>query len=163
MKNLLAVILAVTCLFAVSGYIHAQTEEPPEPVPTVESPQPPDFPDELPQTAEELQGYIRNWILFVAGLLATHIMNGVKQIKWLGKQQWFLKLVTELVSGITASVVAFIMGNVIMALGFLDQSGLWQVILFAWPAAVGIYHTKKLSKAGAAYASSLEVKSFTSG
>lgn len=117
---------------------------------TVTSPVPlPELPTELPETATGALPFIEKWLLFASALLATHIMTGVKNIPWFGKQSWFVKLTTELVSGVTASVLAFGLGTAAVGLGFLDQSGLWQVIAFAWPAAVGIYHTKKFSKAGA--------------
>lgn len=139
----------VVAIFSIA-YSVSLAQESPVPTPTavvVEPPAPPDLPDEPPDQATGLLSDVQKWLLFVAGLIATHVMAGVKKLPWFGKQDWFLKLVTELVSGVSASVVAFLLGNAAIALGFLDESGLWQVVIYAWPAAVGIYHGKKFSKA----------------
>ena len=142
---LIVIMLSVTI---VSGQAYAQD---PIAEPTIEAPQPPELPTELPDTAEGVIPYLREWLLFVSALIATHVMNAFKKIPGLGQQEWLGKLVTELVSGVTASVVAFVLGLGAVGLGFLDESGLWQVILFAWPAAVGIYHGKKFSKANSKF------------
>lgn len=139
------ILLSLAVLIYSPNTVYAQ-----DPVVTATLEAPP-FPSELPDTAVGFLPYVKELVLFIAGSISVYIIAGVKEnVPWLGKQEWFLKLFTELVSGITAAVVGFVVGNVAVALGFLDQSGLWQVIVFSYPAAVGLYHTKKFSSKVAA-------------
>lgn len=137
--------LVFTAAIYTPNFTFAQDSPVATPTPVIVEPPVP--PDQLPDKATDLLPDIEKWLLFVAGLLATHVMSWVKEIPWFGKQKRLVKLVTELLSGLTASVLAFLLGTAAVALGFLDESGLWQVIVFAWPAAVGIYHGKKFSRA----------------
>ncbi len=150
MKSITALFIIALLITALFGTVtYAQDVSPVE---TPEQEGPPAPPDELPDTAAGTLPFIEQWLTFLAAMIGLHVMSLVKKIPGLGKQEWFQKLTTELVAGVTVTVLAYLLALVAIAAGFLDQSGIWAVVRFAWPAMLTIYHGKKFGRVGTALA-----------
>lgn len=128
----------------------------PEPVPTIEvtsEPQePPLFPGEIPETlpetaAEGLEG-IAVLLAGLAGLAATAITDALKKLPYLsGVDKTKLEgPIVNLLAAVVSIVTGYLMGYLGVAAGFLDTSGVWQVILFSWPAAKAWFEVEQHRK-----------------
>ena len=101
-----------------------------------------------PATAGEGLNSLAVFLAALAGLASTAIVDALKNIPWLktGEKSRIAGPLGDLV----AAVVSIATGYAILALtpvaGFLDQSGFWQVIIFAWPFAKSWFEAKQLRK-----------------
>lgn len=101
--------------------------------------------DSLPSTASEGLQYIEEFLALLAGLVATRLTTGLKKMWWLSDEQRskIIGLGADAVAAALALATAFALSHGAIAAGFLDENGLWQVLLLVWPAAKGWYLGEK--------------------
>lgn len=152
--KILIVLLTVFLLFTVPYVALAQepTAEPtiqPTAEPTAEAIVPPPFPTEipevLPETADKGVDVLAVMLGALAGLIGKYLTNAVKSLPFLTDED------KSKISGpaaiALAAVVSVVTGYVLsyagVAANFLDTSGVWQVLVTAWPWAVKWYHDSR--------------------
>lgn len=102
----------------------------------------------LPDTAAGGVDTLALFLAGLAGLLASAITDAIKRLPFLRDEE------KTAISGPTADLVAvlvsvgsaYIVAYLSQLAGFLDESGLWQVILFSWPAAKGWFEVSSLRR-----------------
>lgn len=154
---IVASLLQLTMAF---GMTNAQTVEPtvqtlphtvePTAQATVEPEPPPGFPDQLPDTASKGVDLIAAFLATLSGLLAVAVTDAIKRLPFLTDDD--KSKITGPLANLLAAVVAVASGYIIGALGtvagFLDASGVWQVILFSWPTAKAWFEIEQRRKTG---------------
>lgn len=102
-----------------------------------------------PGTAGEGLNALAVFLAALSGLAATSIVDALKNIPWLNAQN--KSRLAGPLADLTAAAVSIATGYVVLLLtpvaGFLDTSGFWQVIIFAWPFAKSWFEAKQLRKA----------------
>jgi hypothetical protein len=95
--------------------------------------------DAPPATAAEGVQWLAVGLAAAAGLLASALTDALKRIPWLtdGDKSKISGPLADLVAALVSVGSAYLLGYLGQVAGFLDQSGLWQVVIFAWPAAKG--------------------------
>lgn len=86
--------------------------------------------------AEGLQ-WLAAALAALSGLLAYAVTDAVRRAAWL-KDEDKSKIsgpMANLVAAVVSIGSGYLIGYLGQWVGFLDQSGLWQVIIFSWPAA----------------------------
>lgn len=104
---------------------------------------------ELPPTAVEAVGWIQAGLAALAGLLAWAMTDFIKKMAWLpdSDRSKIAGPAANLVAAIVAVASGWLVGWLGQWAGLLDESGLWSVIVFAWPAAKAWYEATGIRKA----------------
>ena len=146
MKTFIALFMSALILFGSFGLVMAQ-EPTAEPTtsPTMQPIEPPPFPVEVPETLPETaaQGVDVLALAFgaLAGLIGKYLTNGIKALPFLsegekskldGSASIFLAAVVSIATGYALSYAG-------VAANWLDSSGVWQVLVTAWPWAYKFY------------------------
>lgn len=104
---------------------------------------------ELPGTAAEGVDVLAALLATLAGLLATTVTDAIKNLSFFtdDERKKIADAYANLIS-VTVSVLAgYGVGYLANLAGLLDQSGIWQLVLFSWPAARGWFETGQLRRA----------------
>lgn len=118
------------------------TAEPTGEATVVPPPFPVEIPENLPDTAAEGVDILALALGALAGLLSKYLTNAIKDAPFLsdenkskisGPAAIFLAAVVSVVTGYILSMAG-------VAANFLDSSGVWQVLLTAWPWAYKFYN-----------------------
>lgn len=101
--------------------------------------------DNPPATAAEALDWLALGLAAAAGLLGSRLTDAIKRIPWLtdGDKSKISGPLAELVAALLSVGSGFLLAYLGQVAGFLDQSGLWQVIIFAWPAAKGWFEVEE--------------------
>lgn len=154
MKILILVLLISLFVFPAVAYAQDPTVEP-EATPSVATDpitDPPLFPIEVPETlppsAEEGLKGIAVLVAGLAGLLSTALTDAIKKLPFLNTedQSKISGPAANLLAAVVSIVTGYLMGYLGTAAGFLDSSGVWQVILFSWPAAKAWFEVEQHRK-----------------
>ena len=102
-------------------------------------------PAELPKTAHEALALFPLGLAMLAGIIANRLTDYLKTIPQIGDEN------AEKIGGATADFLAAIMsvvsgyvvGHLAVAADFLDTSGIWQVIVWAYPFALAWFEIRK--------------------
>lgn len=151
MKTLFFTLLIISLfVFPAIAYAQDPTAEPTaeataEPLaePVVDPPLfPVEIPEVLPETAAKGVDVLALALGALAGLVSKYLTNGIKSLPFLTDED--RSKVTGPAAILLAGVVSIVTGYVLsyagVAANFLDSSGVWQVILTAWPWAFKFYH-----------------------
>lgn len=99
-------------------------------------------PFELPPTAGEgVQWLATVGVMLFAGLLGSTLTDALKRIPWL-KEDDRSKLsgpLAGLVAGVLSVGFGFVSPHLVGLAQYLDRTGLWGIVLAAWPVAWGVY------------------------
>lgn len=94
-------------------------------------------PPQLPPTARDALGWLSTLLLStLPGLLANRITERVKTVFNFLKekdQQLLAKTLTDLTAAIISIGCGWLLAHLASVAGWLDVSGVWRVIVFAWP------------------------------
>jgi len=106
-------------------------------------------PQGLPPTATETVSLIEISLAALAGLLGWAITDAIRKWSWLPEQD--RSAISGPAANLVAAVVSVASGFIVAWLaqwaGFLDQSGLWAVVVWAWPLAKVWFETTGIRKA----------------
>jgi hypothetical protein len=93
--------------------------------------------DTPPATAAEGLQWLAAGLAALAGLLAYAVTDAIKRIPWLNDEEKskISGPMANLVAAVVSIASGYLVGSFGQVAGFLDESGLWQVVVFAWPAA----------------------------
>lgn len=146
------ILVIVLMLVGLVAPAFAQTIEPTaeptvEVTPTV-TPEPTPSPG-LPSTAVEGLNMLAVALAALAGLAGNRLTEAIKRLPFLTDEE------KSKLSGLTADLVAFVLSTGVAylityltpAAQMLDQSGLWQVLVWSWPAAKVWFETQQRRKA----------------
>lgn len=117
--------------------------------PTAEPVIPPPFPIEIPQTlpntAAKGLDLAALAIGALAGLLSKYLTNGIKAIPFLTDKDKskISGPAAILLAGVVSIVTGYLLSLGAVAVNFLDTSGVWQVLAWAWPIAYKFYMDEK--------------------
>lgn len=100
---------------------------------------------ELPPTATEGVQMVAAILAGLAGLLSTVVIDWIKSWPYLkdGDKSKLSGPAANLVSAVVSVGSGYLVGWLGQYAGALDQSGIWQVILFTWPAAKGWFEVQQ--------------------
>lgn len=106
-----------------------------------------DQPPELPPTAAEGVGWIKWALVAMAGLVSTRLTEVLSNISWLKKEdkEKVRQPLLDFVAAVIAIGSAYLLLNADIVAQFLDNSGWWSVILWAWPAAYAWFLGQKFT------------------
>lgn len=143
------VIMALVGLMAAPVMAQDPFDSPlPTPQPTVEPPPSYEWPEELPETAQEGLKEIESFLVFVGALGAYWLTRGIRRLPWLtdGEKSKINGLAAEAVAGLVALAIGFVLAYGGYAANFLDDNGFWQVVVWCWGFAFGIHKLNKFGK-----------------
>lgn len=151
MKLLLLALLVLFLALPVLAYAQEPTAEPTVEA-TAEPIVPPPFPTEipavLPETAAKGVDVLALALGALAGLVSKYLTNGIKNLPFLTNED------KEKIGGpaaialaaVVSVVTAYVLSYAGVAANFLDSSGVWQVLVTAWPWAYKFYMDSQKSK-----------------
>jgi hypothetical protein len=104
---------------------------------------------ELPGTAAEGIDVLAALLATLAGLLATTVIDAIKNLSFFtdGERQKIADAYANLISVMVSVLTGYAVGYLAHLAGLLDSSGIWQLVLFSWPAAKGWFETGQLRRA----------------
>lgn len=156
MKILLIALLISLFVFPAIAYAQDPTVEPtaevtpiPDTEPIADPPLfPIEVPEELPPSAEEGLKGIALVLATLSGLIITALTDAIKKLPFLNEedQSKISGPAANLLAAVVSIIVGYLMGYLGTAAGFLDSSGVWQVILFSWPAAKAWFEVEQHRK-----------------
>ncbi len=105
----------------------------------------PVFAQDLPDTAAEGLEWLAVAIVALSGLIATKLTEALARMPFLSDadKDKIRRPLLNLVAGVISIGSAYLMMYGGDLAGFLDSSGLWNVVVWAWPAAVAWFTTQK--------------------
>lgn len=115
------------------------------PDPVVPPPFPVEIPDELPDTALKGVDILAVMLGALAGLIAKYLTNAIKALPFLteGDKDKITGPAATALAAVVSVAVGYILAYAGVAANFLDTSGVWQVLVTAWPWAVKWYHDSR--------------------
>lgn len=104
---------------------------------------------EVPPTAGEAVELIEAGLVALAGLLGWAITDAIRKWAWLPEQDRSKigGAAANLVAAVVSVASGFIVGWLGQWTGLLDTSGIWSVVVFAWPASKGWFEVTSWRKA----------------
>lgn len=150
MKHLLYAFLFAMLLFTACNFTSfAQEPEPTVEVtaePIVPPPFPTDIPEVLPETAAKGVDILALGLGALAGLITKYLTNALKAAPFLneGDKSKLSGGGAVFLAAIVSVVTGYVLSYAGVAANFLDTSGVWQVLVTAWPWAVKFYHDSKV-------------------
>ena len=151
----ITIVLSLILFIALGSFAYAQdpTAEPdaqPTAEATAEPVVPPPFPTEilevLPETAAKGVDILALVLGALAGLLSKYLTNGIKSLPLTeGDRLKISGPAAILLAAIVSVITGYILSVAGVAANFLDASGIWTVLLTAWPWAYKFYHDSQKS------------------
>lgn len=140
MKILILIVLVSLFIFPTLAYAQEPIADPPL--------FPIEVPETLPPSAEEGLKGIALIVATLAGLLGTALTDAIKKIPFLNDEEKskISGPAANLLAAVVSIITGYLMGYLGTAAGFLDSSGVWQVILFSWPAAKAWFEVEQHRK-----------------
>lgn len=113
-----------------------------EPEPVVPPPFPTEIPEVLPETAAKGLDLLALAVGALAGLIGKYLTNAIKDAPFLsdGDKSKISGPAAALLAGVVSILMGYLLSMGGVAANFLDSSGVWQVLVTAWPWAVKWYH-----------------------
>lgn len=113
--------------------------------PIVPPPFPTEIPEVLPETAAKGVDVLAVMIGALAGLVGKHLTNAIKGASFFsdGDKSKIGGPAAILLAAIVSVLTGYALSYAGVAANFLDTSGVWQVLVTAWPWAVKWYHDSK--------------------
>jgi hypothetical protein len=110
---------------------------------------PPGLPDNPPATAGEGLSALAIAIATLAGLAGARLTTLIKNLPFLqeGEKSKLSGLVADLVAFVLSTGIAYLVTYLTPVAATLDNSGLWQVLVWSWPAAKAWYEVERHRKA----------------
>jgi len=101
---------------------------------------------ELPDTAGEAVGWLQVAIVALAGLVATRLTEALGNIPFLknADKDKLRQPLLDLVAAVIAVGAAYIIGYATPLAAYLDDAGLWKVVVWAWPSALAWFKGLRL-------------------
>lgn len=149
MKTLI-VLLTVLLLFVLPAIALAQeptAEATPNVAtdPVVPPPFPTEIPEVLPETAAKGVDILALALGALAGLVSKYLTNALKAAPFLseGDRSKIGGPAAILLAAVVSVATGYVLSYAGVAANFLDTSGVWQVLVTAWPWAVKFYHDSR--------------------
>lgn len=103
---------------------------------------------ELANTATETLSQLSLWLASLAGVLGSRITERVKALPVFSPEQKteLSRILTEFSAFIIAAFSGAIVGGLANLAGLIDQSGVWAVVLLAYPVALGYFQVDQRRK-----------------
>lgn len=134
MRKIFVLLIALVIVLMVAGPVFAQDIPP--------------FPTNLPGTAAEGVDVVAVFLAALTGLLATTVTDAFKNLPVFnrGEKQKIADAYASLVSIVASVLAGYGVGYLAVLAGILDESGLWQLLLYTWPAAKGWFETSSIRR-----------------
>ena len=157
MKHLFIVLMVVLVVLFGSAGVLADGPQPELPIqtptigPTVEPTAPVfEWPEQLPETAQEGLQVLAGFVTFISSLLAMYATSWIRNLPILndGEKSKISGLGADPVAAVMALAIGFILAYGAYVANFLDANGFWQVIIYVFPLLWGMHKAKKFSDVG---------------
>lgn len=104
--------------------------------------------DTLPATAEEGLSLLAVGLAALAGLVGMRLTAAVKNLPFLkdDEKSKLSGLMADLIAFLLSTGIAYLIAWLTPLASTLDRSGLWQVLLWSWPAAKAWYEAEQYRK-----------------
>lgn len=111
---------------------------------------PPVLPEQLPEDPAVVLEWLVTTLAVLTGLVATRVVDAIKQLTWIPEESRnrLAGAAADFVSVILSEIVALVLAGAAYLLGFLDESGLWTVLVWAYPSAKLWFEGQKFTRRG---------------
>jgi hypothetical protein len=110
-----------------------------------------EIPQQPPETAKEGVDWLRVALVALAGLVGTRLTEAISKLPFPGNDKIAIRQpLLDLTAAVLSILTGYLLASATSLAGFLDDSGWWQVVIWAWPSAVawfkGLRITERFSR-----------------